>query len=62
MCSGETETLSNIAYIYGLMLLLSFFEDRNTRLRGSPGFTPADQCERFVSKFREMFPGTESAP
>ena len=45
-----------------LILLLSFFEDRNTRLRGSPGFTPADQCERFVSKFREMFPGTESAP
>ena len=33
----------------------SCFEERNTRLRGSPAFTPTDQCESYVKKFKEMF-------
>ena len=34
----------------------SFFEERNLRLRGGPGFSPGDQCEHFVSKYGDMFP------
>jgi len=35
--------------------VFSCFEERNTRLRGSPAFTPTDQCESYVKKFKEMF-------
>jgi len=34
----------------------SFFEERNLRLRGGPGFSPGDQCEHFVRKYGDMFP------
>ena len=33
----------------------SFFEERNQRLRGGPGFSPSDQCEHFVRKHSDMF-------
>jgi len=33
----------------------SFFEERNIKSRGNPNFPPAEQCEKFVKKFKEIF-------
>ena len=35
--------------------VFSFFEERNQRLRGGPGFSPSDQCEHFVRKHSDLF-------
>jgi len=40
--------------------VFSFLQERNIRLKGSPAFSPKDQCETFVNKFKEMFLLSES--
>ena len=40
--------------------VFTFLQERNLRLRGSTAFSPKDQCETFVNKFKEMFLLSES--
>jgi len=35
--------------------VFSFFEERNVRLRGSVSFSRGEQCDAYVTKFKEMF-------
>ena len=35
--------------------VFTFLEERNVRLKGVPAFSPKDQCETFVNKYKEMF-------
>ena len=44
--SGDKMTFFNV---------FTFLEERNVRLKGVPAFSPKDQCETFVNKFKEMF-------
>ena len=44
--SGDGMTFYNV---------FTFLEERNVRLRGEPAFSPKDQCETFVNKYKEMF-------
>ena len=44
--SGDQMTFYNV---------FTFLEERNVRLKGSPAFSPKDQCETFVNKYKEMF-------
>lgn len=37
--------------------VFSFFEERNLRLRGSGKFSRGEQCEVFVTRFKDMFVG-----
>ena len=40
--------------------VFTFLQERNTRLKGAPAFSPKDQCDTFVNKFKEMFLLNES--
>ena len=40
--------------------VFTFLQERNVRLKGAPAFSPKDQCETFVNKFKEMFLLNES--
>uniref|UniRef100_A0A8D1WBQ4 Regulator of MON1-CCZ1 n=2 Tax=Sus scrofa TaxID=9823 RepID=A0A8D1WBQ4_PIG len=35
--------------------IFRFFEQRNQRLRGNPGFTPGEHCEEHVAFFKQVF-------
>ncbi|KAG5268058.1 hypothetical protein AALO_G00207750 [Alosa alosa] len=35
--------------------IFRFFEQRNLRLRGNPGFNPGEHCEEHVAHFKQMF-------
>ena len=49
--SGDKMTFYNV---------FTFLQERNIRLRGGLGFSPNEQCETFVNKFKEMFLLSES--
>ena len=51
--SGDKMTFYNV---------FTFLQERNVRLKGVPAFSPKDQCETFVNKYKEMFLLNNSEP